>query len=392
MATYRYTNTTANGASLKLNERPVYGSSRLGSLRKEEELRTVLSFQPQDANPIQQVDLNYELTDHLGNVCAVITGRLLDGNGGSTPKQAELGSPQGYEAFGSLLPGRNYGSSSYRFGFNGKENDNDVHGATGTFQDYGMRAYDTRVGRFFSVDPIAAQYPMLTPYQFASNTPIWAIDLDGLEAWVYTETDGFGHAFIVVPTDVDVKSLTVYTYGRYNGSYTPSLGGAAPFGDGVLIKYTGRDATDFIQKRLMLGNGESTFAFEFPKADASAIREHYDKMFAAGRVPPQGSKADEEYGDKARIIDTYQLLPAGGNASSTCVTKTCEGLIVGGALDDFTPAANGERNDGGAYLDLRMQGDPKTLGAYLYLMGAQDAKDNPKDRNVITVVPNQKTD
>jgi hypothetical protein len=45
-----------------------------------------------------------------------------------------------------------------------------------------MRIYDPRVGRFLSVDPIGKDYPMLTPYQFASNTPIKAIDLDGLEA------------------------------------------------------------------------------------------------------------------------------------------------------------------------------------------------------------------
>tara|TARA_R110002074_G_scaffold273081_2_gene444639 strand:+ start:267 stop:794 length:528 start_codon:yes stop_codon:yes gene_type:complete len=32
------------------------------------------------------------------------------------------------------------------------------------------------------VDPLAVDYPELTPYQFASNTPIWAIDIDGLEA------------------------------------------------------------------------------------------------------------------------------------------------------------------------------------------------------------------
>ena len=36
--------------------------------------------------------------------------------------------------------------------------------------------------RFLSVDPIARDFPELTPYQFASNTPIKAIDLDGLEA------------------------------------------------------------------------------------------------------------------------------------------------------------------------------------------------------------------
>lgn len=49
-----------------------------------------------------------------------------------------------------------------------------------------MRIYDLRLGRFLSVDPIGSKYPMLTPYQFASNTPIQAIDLDGLEAvnWI----------------------------------------------------------------------------------------------------------------------------------------------------------------------------------------------------------------
>ncbi len=45
-----------------------------------------------------------------------------------------------------------------------------------------MRIYDPRVGRFLSVDPITKDYPELTPYQFASNTPVWAMDLDGLEA------------------------------------------------------------------------------------------------------------------------------------------------------------------------------------------------------------------
>jgi hypothetical protein len=39
--------------------------------------------------------------------------------------------------------------------------------------------------RFLSLDPIGREYPELTPYQFASNTPIMAIDLDGLEGVVF---------------------------------------------------------------------------------------------------------------------------------------------------------------------------------------------------------------
>lgn len=41
------------------------------------------------------------------------------------------------------------------------------------------------VSRFLSVDPLTRSFPMLTPYQYASNTPIQAIDLDGLEGVKY---------------------------------------------------------------------------------------------------------------------------------------------------------------------------------------------------------------
>jgi len=81
------------------------------------------------------------------------------------------------------MPGRKFtAGSQYRYGFNGKENDNEVKGE-GNQQDYGMRIYDPRLGRFQSVDPITKEYPELTPYQFASNIPIYGIDRDGLELY-----------------------------------------------------------------------------------------------------------------------------------------------------------------------------------------------------------------
>ena len=50
-----------------------------------------------------------------------------------------------------------------------------------TAYDYGFRIYNPAIGKFLSVDPLTEKYPELTPYQFASNTPIKAIDIDGLE-------------------------------------------------------------------------------------------------------------------------------------------------------------------------------------------------------------------
>jgi RHS repeat-associated protein len=86
---------------------------------------------------------------------------------------------QDYYAFGMQMPGRKL-SGGYRYGFNGKENDNEVKGE-GNQQDYGMRIYDGRIGKFLSVDPLIKSYPELTPYQFASNRPVDGIDIDGLE-------------------------------------------------------------------------------------------------------------------------------------------------------------------------------------------------------------------
>jgi hypothetical protein len=50
--------------------------------------------------------------------------------------------------------------------------------------DYGFRIYNSALAKFLSVDPLSASYPWYTPYQFAGNKPIIAIDLDGLEEFI----------------------------------------------------------------------------------------------------------------------------------------------------------------------------------------------------------------
>lgn len=55
--------------------------------------------------------------------------------------------------------------------------------------DYGFRIYNPTIGKFLSVDPLARSYPWYTPYQFAGNKPIFAIDLDGLEEKRATDID-----------------------------------------------------------------------------------------------------------------------------------------------------------------------------------------------------------
>ncbi len=111
---------------------------------------------------------------------------------------AVINSMTDYLAFGAPMTGRQFNGNGYRYGFNGKENDNEVKGVTGSQQDYGLRIYDPRLGRFLSVDPLTAKYPFYTPYQFAGNKPIVAIDVDGTEdQWVQIQRELDGTEWVI---------------------------------------------------------------------------------------------------------------------------------------------------------------------------------------------------
>ncbi|MBA3900095.1 MAG: RHS repeat-associated core domain-containing protein [Bacteroidetes bacterium] len=129
----------------------------------------------------------YELTDHLGNVRAVVSDRrgAERESNQSSPNYmsfisnfAQVESFTDYYAFGSIMPGRSYNSGDYRYAFNGMERDDEVKG-NGNHYTTEWRQYDPRLGRFFSIDPAMAKYPDWSPYVFSFNNPINFNDPDG---------------------------------------------------------------------------------------------------------------------------------------------------------------------------------------------------------------------
>jgi len=176
----------------------MYGSSRLGTLGanivlSDTALRDSAYFAAHDTSTNPFTDSvtyfaaglkQYEFTNHLGNVLLTLTDRHTPFYLYGVSYLPEIASAQDYYPFGSLMPGRQFTSTAYRYGFNGKEADNEVKG-TGNEIDYGVRGYDPRIGRPISVDPKFKSYAYLSPYQFFSNSPIWMIDLDGKEGVVY---------------------------------------------------------------------------------------------------------------------------------------------------------------------------------------------------------------
>jgi len=92
--------------------------------------------------------------------------------------EGDVVSAQDYYPFGMGMPGRELAGAGMRYGFNGKEKDDEVKGM-GNSIDFGARGYDARLGRFLSVDPRTESMPAWSPYSHCFNNPIRFVDKDG---------------------------------------------------------------------------------------------------------------------------------------------------------------------------------------------------------------------
>gem|GEM_PF-2152702 len=170
-----------NDGNLTQAEVHLYGSSRLGIFKPDVDMTSLVAT---DVYVFDRGKKFFELSNHLGNVLVSITDRK-NGVRLSTDTTLvdyylpDIASASDYYPFGMTMPGRSSHSDKYRYGFNGKEKDDDLHSLTA--YDYGFRIYNPALGKFLSVDPLMKEYPWYTPYQFAGNKVITCVDLDGLE-------------------------------------------------------------------------------------------------------------------------------------------------------------------------------------------------------------------
>jgi RHS repeat-associated protein len=82
-----------------------------------------------------------------------------------------------YYPFGMKIASRS-GNEDYRYGFNGMEKDDELDETSNTYTSE-YRQYNSRLGRFFSKDPLSSKFPSISPYAFCLNNPINYFDNSG---------------------------------------------------------------------------------------------------------------------------------------------------------------------------------------------------------------------
>jgi RHS repeat-associated protein len=211
LATYS-TIKTGENTKLTLNEQHLYGSKRIGILKRAVELAdnsSTLYYYPSDSSvtdisytnpdslpatvtytgelPQPYGDRLYELASHLGNVQAVISDIKIPVGTDTTLNhyKPDVVAMNDYCSFGMPMPGRNLNINGFRYGFGNQQNDDEINGI-GNRLDFGARIYDAKLARFRSRDQLSDVYAWYSPYLFAGNNPILFIDVDGLRPGMNT--------------------------------------------------------------------------------------------------------------------------------------------------------------------------------------------------------------
>jgi RHS repeat-associated protein len=371
MATYEK---ASSASTVNWKEAHIYGSSRLGMEQPNLQVNPrpyTAATNPNNTTTASQAQLlegwkRYELTNHLGNVLSVITDRKLGREVGTADNiidqyDPEIIAAQDYYPFGMVMPCREYtanftvtncatqlNQNSYRYGFNGKEEDDEIKG-DGNQQEYGMRIYDPRVGRFLSVDPLTRSFPWWSPYQFAGNGPIVNIDLDGLEKYWYN---------LVMWDQCGKPILELCAVQRCYPSWSQSV--KSIFGEEPpRSEWNGQPVGG---KEFLLVDGNTTYIFDSFEKMASWDGKSYamnTEQYAVGKAiealevaaplmmemqHEAESSINSIYSGETEQLEEVVMLPQGkSNAKPRTSTSTSTGLIKN--VDEFIGSQKSRLNE-----------------------------------------------
>ena len=352
-----------NGGQITQSEADLYGSGRLGIFNVNRIVNKLASANyTSTINTFTRGNKSFELDNHLGNVLVTVSDKELQHSSDNVTVDyniADVVTANDYYPFGMQMPGRNFEQTNgvYRYGFNGKENDKDIENGA---QNYGMRIYDTRLGKFLSVDPVTRSYPKLTPYQFASNSPLAGTDQDGLEFKLSITDPDYGSLFQAMlesPYYVSIYEMRELTYDALHATMSSEkidqIMSAQHYGGETHdMDISGASATLTYDKDLPAG-----VTVQYNIANYSAKDMSYTQVFqktvlipkAQGPYPDANYPVDvrtvnsPEYNDFYKdddFIGTYNQL--GGNLLFATVSSSgFQGYLKGSGFVEYNSGAAG---------------------------------------------------
>lgn len=220
-------------------------------------------------------------------------------------------------------------------------------------KDEGKKHHSQTNSRFLSIDPLARQFPELSPYQYASNSPIAGIDLDGLELIFYSTKPN------TQPTVMDEATIRVnaYTYGLKTGS--------------IDIKYKFSDVG--VTESFIQHNGEW---LRLPKGfDANNLPK--DENFYEGLQ--NFKEFNEAY--KEKVNEVVQGLEIGANVAKMLSVGLAKGAGLFGSGGIHTPSKTIKTFKDQGRIDIENPSPGKGSGNIHYQKGSDKYYFNSKDKS-----------
>ncbi len=254
-----------------------------------------------------------------------------------------------------LINERSFSSAAYKYGFNGKEKDFEISGDGNTVS-YETRILDSRLGRWFSMDP-DKQF-RISPFQAFLNNPILYSDVDG--AWI-PGVDENGNIILTPEKGDDYTSLIKFFGNKANArKYLPivyhTLLGAQTAGLNKPIKLKPsvysraiKDAMDHPKKYKPLSemktveekeNAPKNYNCHMGSLDAAAGKELYDKKRSDEDFKHSQDRRDEvldecyEPGTPQNAIFGSSLVTMGFEHTAVFFGRSMDGTVYIFSKDD----------------------------------------------------------
>jgi RHS repeat-associated protein len=215
-----------------------------------------------------------------------------------------------------LMPGRQL-SSGYRFGFNGMEMDDEVKGVGSSYNTF-FRIYDSRLGRWLSIDPI--KQAAWSPYKAMGNNPLIYTDQNGDCEFCKEYIAGFKKGSLsVINSYKELLTNPQATYVKHIEAQVAQMQNAVNhysenprelirdlFNGDFSKEVLGYDIREFILEPGSLDKKSREAAKEFTESMELISQGNFDKL---------GEKHGENFTNLAILFLTDRLLREGGKVA-----------------------------------------------------------------------------